>query len=172
MELIILGAGQYGQLTKELAESLGYSVLLLDDDNTEAVDALSAFHKYDSSFFVAIGDYSIRMHLLNKLQAAGKKIVSLISKNAYVSPSATIGINTIVEPMAVVNAGCVVGRGVLVCAGAVINHNSVISDGCHIDVNSTVPARSIIPEGAKVQAGMVWREIYAKPIKYDFDAVM
>ena len=175
MELIILGAGQYGHLVKEIAETLGYSVKFLDDNynaDNNIDGPLSSWHNYDSFFFVAIGDSNIRLKWLNTLQADGKKIATLVSKNAFISPSAKIGIGTIIEPFAVVSTGSVVGNGVFICAGAIINHNSSIGDGCHIDVNSTVSAISIVPACIKVNAGTVWKRTVFVPENYDFDAVM
>ena len=175
MELVILGAGQYGQLAKEIAESLGYTVKFLDDNYNACNNIkglLSDWQNYNCSFFVAIGDSSIRLKWLDRLEEAGKQIATLISKQAYVSPSAKLGVGTIIEPLAAVSTGSVIGNGVIICAGAVINHNSFVGDGCQIDGNATVTARSNLPAGLKINAGTVWRETVCTPVKYDFDAVM
>ncbi len=180
MNLIILGAGQYGQVVRETAEALGYSVMFLDDKKPTDTAADPAFvkgkisdwQKFEGQYFVAIGKTDERMPLVEELLAADKELATLIHPRAYVSPSATVGCGSIVEPMAVVNTGVVIGKGVLVCAGAVVNHNAVVGDGCQIDANTTVPSGETAPARTKVSEGMVWKNPNVRSEHYDFDATM
>lgn len=180
MNLVILGAGQYGQVVRETAEALGYTVVFLDDKppaDTAADPALVKgtipdWPKFDGVFFVAIGKIKDRMPLIDKLVASGKELATLIHPRSYVSPSASIGCGSIVEPMAVVNAGVVIGKGVMVCAGAVVNHNAIIGDGCQIDANTTVPSGETAPARTKVSEGTIWKNPNVRSEDYDFDATM
>lgn len=160
--LLILGAGQYGMLVREVAMSTGRfeNIDFLDDASDIAIGSIDTYEKFKDEYkcaFVAIGNSSVRSELLHKLDNAGYELAVIISPNAYVSPSAAIGGGSIVEPMAVVNTGAVLGTGCLVCAGAVVNHNAAVGDCCQIDCNATVSARSSVPGGTKVDSGCIYK---------------
>ena len=161
-KLLILGAGQYGMVTRETAEATGAFEMIsfLDDHNPLAIGPLDAYHSFAQSYdsaVVAIGNPTLRLQWLEKLAHAGFQIPILIHPKAYVSPSARLEGGTLVEPMAVVQAGAVVERGGLLCAGSVVNHNSFLAEGCHVDCNAVVPANSRVPAGTKVPCGSVFQ---------------
>ena len=74
--LLILGAGQYGSVVYEIAESLQCynKINFLDDKNPVAIGILQDYTKfvgeYDSAI-VAIGNPDIRLNYIEKLKAAG-----------------------------------------------------------------------------------------------------
>lgn len=141
--LLILGAGQYGQVAKEVAESMGCfeKIAFLDDNNESAIGKLADYENFVTDYsyaFVAIGNVDLRLQYIEKLEEACFRIAILVSPKAYVSPSAQLMKGTIVEPMAVVNANSTVAIGCLVCAGAIVNHNSFVGDGCQLDCGSVV----------------------------------
>lgn len=161
--LLILGAGQYGQVTKEIAESMGRydKIDFLDDVNSIAVGSLNDYAKFAYLYkyaIVAIGNSKVRLEWLSKLEDAGYEIPTLTHPRAYISPSSKIMKGCIVEPMAVVNTGSEIGVGCIISAGAVINHNAVCSNGVHIDCNATVAANAIVPLGTKVCSGTVYKK--------------
>ncbi len=146
---MILGAGQYGMLVKEIAESLNcFDRIDFLDDNSEIaighINELAQFVTGHKKAAVAIGNAEIRLELLDMLEKAGYEITCLIHPKAYVAPTAVIGKGTIVEPMAVIHTGAAIGKGCLISAGAIINHNSTIKDGCHIDCGTVVGARAVV----------------------------
>jgi UDP-3-O-[3-hydroxymyristoyl] glucosamine N-acyltransferase len=159
--LLIIGAGQYGAVAMEVAESMGCfeKIGFLDDNSEKALGKLDRYQDLAGEYtyaFVAIGKNSFRMEWLKKLKAAGYKIHPLISPHAHVSPTARIGAGSIIEPMAVVQPNAYVGKGCLICACAVIKHNSHVSDGCHIDSNAVVIPRAVVPAFTKVACGKVF----------------
>ena len=158
--LLILGAGQYGMVVREVAIATGEyeKIDFLDDVNPIAIGAIDTYGDFMSEYryaFVAIGNSKVRSELLSKLENTGYELPVIISPKAYVSYSATIGGGSIVEPMAVVNTGATIGRGCLICAGAVVNHNAVVEDCCQIDCNATVSARANVSTETKVQSGEI-----------------
>ncbi len=160
--LLILGAGQYGMVAKNIAESLQCfeKISFLDDHNPIAVGGLSDymhFSKAYSSAIVAIGAPELRLMLLQKLTEAGFEVISLISPMTSISPSARIGEGTIVEPMAVVQSNATVGRGCLLCAGTVVKHDVCVGEGCYLDCNVVVMSGAIVPPRTKVEACCVYR---------------
>lgn len=144
MMLLIIGAGQFGAMVKEIAEESGkyQKISFLDDRNDDAIgkiDEMNNFTNYYEEAMVAIGDPVLRLELIERLERAGYRIATVISKSSYVSPGAEIGPGTVIEPMATVQTNVSIGKGCIVSSGAVIRHNSVLSDGCHADCNSVVP---------------------------------
>ena len=166
--LLILGAGIYGMIAKEIAENMGCfnKISFIDDSNTKTpandpvigttndLSDLSDEYEYVA---IAIGNAEIRADIARRIEADPKlKLATLISPRAYVSPSAMIGEGCIIEPMAVISFGAVLGKCTLVCAGAVINHGCVCGDIVQIDCNSTVTGYSTVPDKTKIPAGVVF----------------
>ena len=159
--LLILGAGQYGQVVRETAEASGRfgRIAFLDDNNEYALGKMNDFEMYRSEFdyaFVALGNPQLRIQWLEKLETAGFELAVLVHPKAHVSPSALLGKGSIAEPMAVINTEANVGRGGLLCAGCVVNHNAHVGSGCQIDCGAVVASNAIVPEGTKVQSGTVF----------------
>lgn len=160
-KLLIIGAGQYGMVTKEIAESMDCfeQVDFLDDNNPIAVGKISESEKFADNYkyaIVAIGNSELRLELTEKLKNMGYSIAAIISPLAYVSRSAVINEGCIVEAMAVVNTGSVICRCSFISAGAVVNHNSVVGEGCHIDCHATVKSNSSVKAKTKVEYGQIY----------------
>ena len=158
--LLILGAGQYGQFVREIAEATDCfdRIAFLDDRNPCAVSTLAEYGNYKGDYpcaFVAIGNSELRMLLLNRLKEVGYSLVTLIHPTAAIAPSAVIGCGSVIEPMAVVQSNATIGEGTIIASGAVIKHNAVVGNGCYVDCNSTVLAGAIVPNGEKVFANTV-----------------
>lgn len=167
--LLIVGAGSYGVVAKEVAESMGcFGKIAFVDDNAattvlgdevigKVADLGQYFEEYNN-IFVAIGNPEVKLQLLKTIEEETPfKIVVLVSPKSYVASSAQIRKGSIVEPMAVVHSGCVICVGCIVSAGAVVNHFTMLCDGAHIDCNATVSGNTFVPAGMKVKAGEVYR---------------
>ena len=162
-KLLILGAGQYGQVVREAAEATGHfsQIAFLDDKNLAAIGKLAEYALFRQMFdcaFVAMGNPQLRLHWLEQQKAAGYQLPVLVHPKAHVSPSAVLGPGTIVEPMAVVNTEAVIEMGGLLCAGCVVNHNAYVEACCQIDCNAVVAANATVPEGTKVHSGTVFNK--------------
>ncbi len=168
--MLIIGAGIYGLVAKEIAENMRCfeKIDFIDDcsknvsDGTETIGTFADLERLSEEYdfvVIAIGNPEVRLRLLQKIETETTlQISTLISPDAYVSSSAQIGKGCIIEPMAVVHTGCVLGRGCLVSAGAVVNHASVLGDGVHIDCNATVEGYVSVPKGTKVESGTVLKK--------------
>ena len=159
--LLILGAGQYGQVVRETAEAIGCfsKIAFLDDNSLLAIGKMMEYKRFAQEYanaFVAMGNPQLRKQWLDRLELAGYDLPVLIHPKAYVSPSAVLGKATIVEAMAVVNTEAVVEIGGLLCAGCVVNHNAHVLPVCQIDCNAVVASNATVPEGTKVCSGMVY----------------
>lgn len=159
--LLILGAGQYGMVAKEIAEDMGCfaEIAFLDDSNGIAIGKLGDYEKFAAGYkyaTVAIGHPDLRLQYIKKLEKAGFHIPLLISPRAWVARSAKVEEGSIIEPMAVVNANATVSAGVMICAGAIVNHNAVVGRGCQLQCGSVVAARAQLAEKAKLNYGEVF----------------
>ena len=160
-KLLILGAGQYGQLARDVALSMNCfdGISFLDDAAGEAIGKTAEFARFYGRYtqaFVAIGNSRIRMELMEKLLSCGYSLPVLRHPASVVLPSAQISHGCMIEPMAVVSANAVVEAGCLICAGAVVNHNARVGRCCQIDCNAVVASNAVVPEGTKVPCGTVY----------------
>lgn len=166
--LLILGAGQYRSVVKEIAQAMGCfgKIKFLDDnfgksqlDNNEMIigkiDQLEQLKNEYSYAIPAIGNPLIRLSLIDKLEKMDYKIPVIISPRAYVSPSAKIEKGSVIEPLAGVHANAKIGKATYLSMGAVVNHNAVVGDGCHVDSNAVVMSDAEIISGTKINPGMV-----------------
>ena len=158
--LLILGAGGYGHVVREIAEDSGIfdKIDFLDDSSPLAIGKFGDAEKFLKGYpnaVVALGNAELRLGYIEKLRAAGFQIPAIISPKAYVSKSAKIGNGTIVEPFAAVNANSEVGIGVLLRCGSVIDHNAKVGDFCYIDCGVVVKANNTVGFKIKIAANSV-----------------
>ena len=149
MNLLIIGAGRFGQFVKELAQSKYAKIVFLDDNPSLGFDKVDDCVKYKGEFdraIVAIGDNETRLACLDKLEKAGFRLATIISDKAFVSPTATIAEGVIIEPMVVIKNGAQIDRGVIINAGATVNYNAHVCKGSSLDCNSVVGLDVVVPE--------------------------
>lgn len=166
--LLIVGAGIYGVVAKEIAESMKCfeKIAFVDDSKKETpngIEVIGTCADIDelaveyNNIIVAIGNPEIRLSLLKKFEEETPcRIVTLVSPNAYVAPSVQIMKGSIIEPMAVIHTGAVISAGCIISAGAVVNHASMCCDGVHVDCNATVAGTTLVPAGMKIKSGEVY----------------
>ncbi|MBQ8404602.1 MAG: hypothetical protein IJX55_09320 [Clostridia bacterium] len=162
--LLILGAGQFGLMVKEIAEDMNCfdKIDFLDDNNEIAIGKLNNYEKFSREYryaVVAIGNPEIRLSYIQKLEEACFIVAIIASPNAYIAPSAQIMKGSIIEPMAVVQANSAVAVGCIISSGAVIRHNAFVGDVCHVDCNAVVMSGSVVLAKTKVEACSVYRNI-------------
>lgn len=168
--LLIIGAGIYGLVVKEIAQSTHRfdHIAFIDDGNDHAPDGtqvigttkdLVRLSDTYSHAAVAIGNPDFRKKIIQNIEEnTPLQLASLVSPHAYIAPSAQLGPGCIIEPMSVVHSGCTLGKGCLICAGAVVNHASSCEDYVQIDCNATVAGYTTVPSGTKVQSGSVYQK--------------
>lgn len=156
-KLLILGAGQYGFVAKEVAEAMGCfsSIDFLDDHNEMAIGKLDDIEitEYDTAF-VAIGNPAVRAEWLQRIS----KLATLIHPRAVVSPSALIGEGSIIEVGAVISTDVKIGKGTIVMANTVVGHNATVGDCCQLKYNCSVPENYVVPNQTKVDCNVVFKD--------------
>lgn len=158
--LLILGAGQYGFVAKEVAEDMGCftQIDFLDDHSEIAIGKLNDIDdiEYDAAF-VAIGNPAVRAHYLGRI----KRAATLIHPKVFVSPSANISEGCIIEAGAVISTDTKIGKGTIVMANAVVGHNATVGECCQLKYNCTIPENGVVPDKTKVDCNVVFRDISA-----------
>ncbi|MDE7162859.1 MAG: hypothetical protein K2O44_02120 [Clostridia bacterium] len=162
VNLLIIGAGGYGQVVKELAEDSGkYNrIEFLDDNNSSAIGKIADSKNFLRDFpyaVIAIGNPAVREKLFIELETVGFQLVNIMSAQSKISSSAKLGKGCVIEPNITVCANSVIGNGVILCAGSVVGHNATVRDYCQIDYNGVVAVGAELPAGTKVAAGSVYK---------------
>jgi len=162
MNLVIIGAGGYGQTVCDVAEQSGkYERILFLDDNKIAdnvVGKCADFEKYiseDTEIYPAFGNNEARITFIEKLESIGANIPIIVHQTAYISPKSRLEKGTVVLPNAMVNTDTLVEKGCIINCGAIVDHGCVIEKGVHVCLGAIVKAENRIPAFMKVEAGQV-----------------
>ena len=156
--LIIVGAGGYGHLVRDIATELGYKdIVFLDDNSNEAVGKIEDYEKFIDyeNVIIAIGNSNLRKNYYEILRHK-LNVISLIHPKAYVSCSATIGAGCVIEPCAVVNSNAVIRNCSFINAGAIINHDATVNEYCQIDCGAVVASGRNVESMYKVKSNTVY----------------
>jgi UDP-3-O-[3-hydroxymyristoyl] glucosamine N-acyltransferase len=171
--LLILGAGMFGTVVKELAKDMGVfeKIDFLDDKygsvefenyyNEQVIGKLDDYEKFLPDYeyaIVSIGNPDLRMEWTKKLYYGHFKIPIIVSQSAYVSESAQLSRGVIVGPMAVINSITHIGEGTFVLAKAVVDHNSFVADYCNIQCGTVVMPGAAVPSFIMTQPNEVVRK--------------
>ena len=159
MDLLIVGAGGYGQLVRELAILSGYEKIdFLDDNNDKAIGKVSDYYKYVDykNIIVAIGNPDIRESILKNIEEKFN-LVTLIHPKAVISDSAVIEKGCVIEANAVISSNTMVCKASFVNAGAVVNHNAIVREFCQIDCNAVVGAGKEVLAKTKVESCIFYK---------------
>ena len=160
-QLLILGAGGFGQMAKETALELGYEQVVFLDDAADGEDVIGRCcdyilrHEEYPVAVAAFGNNKTRLYWTDRLLAAGYQVPALVHSSAVVSPSAVLESGCFVMQRAVVNTHTRIERAALINSGAVVDHDSVVCAGAHVGLGSIVKANCTIESGRKVEAGEV-----------------
>lgn len=158
--LLIVGAGEYGHLVKEIAELLGYQkVDFLDDNSQVAIGKMADYQKFIGEyreFIVAIGNPLVRRRVVEQMEN-NFSLATIIHPTAFISKSAMLKSGCVIEANSVINTAVEMGKACLINAGAVVNHNSIVADYCQIDCNAVVAADTKVPENTKIHSCTVWK---------------
>ncbi|MGO1383681.1 MAG: hypothetical protein ACTHU1_02665 [Arachnia sp.] len=172
-DIVILGAGTYGPVIGELAESCGYQVVrYLDDDPSRfgavlegvpvngpiasGVEALPP----GSAVAVAIGNNDARLRWLREGQDRGLEVPSLVSPSAVVSPTAVLAEGVYLHPGCHVWTHAKLGAGTILSPHATVAHHTKLGDSCFVSTGAnvgasiTVGGQSMFGIGSTISTGV------------------
>ena len=162
MNLVIIGAGGYGQTVYDVAAQSGkYEKIAFLDDNKVAENVVGKcvdFEKFissDTEIYPAFGNNEARLSFIEKLENLGANIPVIVHNTAYVSPKAGLEKGTVVLPKAVINTDTKVEKGCIINCGAIVDHGCILEKGVHVCLGAIVKAENRIPAFMKIEAGRV-----------------
>lgn len=103
-------------------------------------DVINDFIK-EHSFLITVGfikNPEPRIRLYEKVKAIGGRFSTIVSSNALLAKSISIGDGTIVMHHALVNAYAKIGNNCIINNKALIEHGSVVGDHSHISTGTIV----------------------------------
>ncbi len=180
-DLILVGGGGHCKSVIDIAESAGYRIKGILDLPTQIGKSVLGYPIIGSdeqisnfitqaAFVVTVGHIknpTLRIHLHQKIIAAGGKLATLIADTAHVSKHAVVGEGTVIMHKAVVNADARIGKGCIINTLANIEHDTVIEDFCHISTGAMINgnchvgagtflgSQSVMVNGTTITAGCV-----------------
>ena len=178
-KIYVIGAGQTAQAIFDLIEDeCLYEIAAIGLDQEFINDAVHA--KYPiiqideipkkSKVFVAVGYKTLnaqRQALYERVKQLGLETVNIISKNAIVRNTATLGKNVLIMEQNNVQAGTRVGTGTYLWSGNHLGHHTsigrfnyisshcVISGNCRIGDNNFIGVNTSIGDGLKIGSGCI-----------------
>lgn len=124
--LLIWGTSSHAHVVVEQCRYGNYR--MIDDNCPDYISGQwrSLFPKEEWDTFIAIGDNKIREKITNRLKHFGYKQTNIVSREAYISPTVTLGTGIYIAPMACVMTHTELGDG------CIINTNSNVDHDCHL----------------------------------------
>jgi len=149
MNILIIGAGGHARSVMDIILRNGeYRILGCTDKHygerssvefmediaiIGSDDMLGFFYeKGTKKAFVALGNNDLRERIYNKAKAIGFEMISIISRDAVISPRAHIGEGVCVMAGAVVNVNATIGNNSIINTNCCIDHDCTIGTNCHI----------------------------------------
>lgn len=163
-QLLIYGAGEFGQTIHSLAEECDFSVAgFIDDWSTgpgilaPSTQLLTHFPPSDYQIVMAIGyrHLEARWNLFARLAQQGYQFPPLIHPRAIVNRSATIGEGSLVMAGSILDARASLGMLVVAWPASVINHDSKIGDNTFLGPGVVICGHTEIGSTCFVGAGAV-----------------
>lgn len=147
-ELYIVGTGAHACKAYECAVETGWTVKAFVDRTAGALSPIAGvavlaegevlFSANPTAVFVAIGDSRVRAAVVERFEAEGWQIPSLIHPKASVSRFAIIERGAFVAAGAVVEGRTKVGRGAIIDIGALLDHDCVVEPYVHLRSSAAV----------------------------------
>ena len=148
--LLILGAGNLGQVVAEMAQMTGqYTMIAFLDDNPtpekqelfHIVGKISDIESFAGKYTYAIpafGNNQARHDLRLKIKQIGLQLPRIIHQTAVISPTAKIENGVIVRENVVISRKVHIKEGCIINIGALIDHGCVIGEDAHIPMGAVV----------------------------------
>lgn len=102
---------------------------------------------------IAIGNNYVRKEIVEKLSHLDVQYMTVISPNAFISPSALIDEGSVVMPNTVLNPDCRIGKHCIINTSSIIEHDDYIQDYVHISPGVKLAGDVRVYEGAHVGIG-------------------
>src|SRR5699024_983406 len=165
-EVYIIGAGTYGEVMLELAQTLQYKVKgFYDEDEKKLskkindITVLGKFSNltsqdiYKKQFIVAIGNNSLRHSIMKKINQVGGITPTLIHPTCVISPSAKIGMGVYIQANAYIWTEVSIDDFCIISPHVVVAHHSKLGKACLVSIQSGIGASIVIEDEVFIGIG-------------------
>ncbi|OKL39872.1 acetyltransferase [Pontibacter flavimaris] len=149
----MMGDDMIGYYDRAEAKVDPFNLKYLGDEKDEV--ALDKIKDSGASFFVSIGDNSIRKTLIRHLIEKGFVTTSVIHPTSIFSTLATIGAGSFVAAGAIINPLAKIGVGAIINTGAIVEHECRIGDYVHIAPGAVLAGSVHVGDGSFIGANAV-----------------
>ncbi len=118
-------------------------------------DLVKTFDPGEVSLIVAYGDNQKKRQIVEELARMGYRWARAVSRQAYVSPSAAVGIGSIINPLVALLPGAKIEEHVVVHSQAVIEHDFAVVSFANVGPGVKLAGRVTVGEGAYIYTGAV-----------------
>lgn len=147
MKIDIIGKGKLSWFIEEYFNS--HELEYFDDAVIGCKDTHSA---QSEDIFISIGHTEFRKHLFEFYQ--DRKILSLVSDRAYVSPTVVVGAGSFINNFCSIHPNVKLGKGCLVHPNTVIDIGTEVGDFCRFGSQVYVGEYCSIGDGAVIGSGV------------------
>jgi UDP-perosamine 4-acetyltransferase len=163
LDLVIFGAGGHAKVVIEtcldtrfrpvvcLGDSRWTSLVGVHVEPEERAESWKAQGVRHA--FVAIGNNSIRERVAASVVARGFELATIVSRHAWVSPTASLGSGTVVMAGAIIQVEATIGDCGIVNTGASIDHECILGRAVHAAPHSTLCGNVITGDRVWIGAG-------------------
>lgn len=168
--IVLYGAGGHGKVIADMIEKGGQYVIagFLDDTQTGSVAGYPILGGFDAvsglmaqgihAVVVSIGKNAVRVHLQDRLIAAGMQPTTIVHPSAQIARGAEIGAGTVIMPGAVIGPDVRIGSACIINTSASADHDCVLEDGVHLSPGVHLAGGVTIDRAAHIGIGSVVKE--------------
>ncbi len=166
-EVLVVGTGGHARFvlaTLEKAKRPVKGLITLDSsyDSDELIlsqqivgvmgDLPYFFSQGFKTLVLAIGNNKVRKKIHDGWAEFGFLFPTVIHPDAFVDPSASMGMANIVGPKVVIGASVVIGENNIINSSCVVEHESFIGSHCHIAPGAVICGRVVVGDEVMVGA--------------------
>lgn len=171
-EIVLLGYSGHAYVVADAIIKMGIDILgycditeakvnpfnlkYLGDEKDEIT--LSGIVKSRASFFIGVGDITIRKRLTDYLSGRGLDNTLIIHPAAIVSNYTTLGNGSFIAAGAMINPLVWVGKGAIINTGAVVEHECHIGEYVHIAPGAVLAGNVKVGDGSFIGANAVIKQ--------------
>lgn len=166
--LLILGAGGFGQSIAEIAQILDQweCIYFVDDRWPEQqwagcypivsnIQNLSLIKQQDFEAIIAVGNNQIRQKWQQLLLDLSIPITTIIHPQTVIAPSAKIGQGVCIMAGCIIGANTIIQDGVILNLGTLLDHDVIVGNFAHLSVGVKVASNNIISAFSFLEVGSI-----------------
>lgn len=166
-EVVLLGSGGHAKVLFEMADELGIKIhaISTNDDTLPSIfsgikkisdNELAMYKPSEICLINGIGlmpHHSLSRRLYTSFKQKKFEFLTLVSKQAIISPSAILEEGVIIMPGAIVQTCSLIKENTIINTGAKVNHDCEIGKHCHVAPGVTLSGSVVIEDNVHIGTG-------------------